>query len=345
MKKGTKLISLLGTLSLVAGGVAFGLTSPEKAAAADTTTATTSNNVYTPGNLVYVNLTNGTSNKWVSNNCRIALKFSGSYTVSEDSSTTTTKTREVYTGFMGSATDGNDFFVAVVSSSDGITTWTSYEVYAYSSTSTSTSDSYLAKVNAINATTVDPKSNSGNFNKITFASPLLGTVSSPALMDATRPVRTYWNPNSVDAGYQDRASCWAQADLRVGTDSVCVSSGSTTYSSISSTWTALKSSYQALDTNVQAKFKAATANASATGALRTLYQAAARYDYIYSKYHAAHPTEIDDFAGRFSGSNSSNVPLKANVQDNAAVLVGSLGVLSVLSTGGYFFLKKKKIRA
>lgn len=86
----------------------------------------------------------------------------------------------------------------------------------------------------------------------------------------------------------------------------CQSDGSTDIETLKSNWSAV-SNQLPMDSNIADLFKTETANESGTAN----QQAAARYDYVYHKYHSSYPDDITDFAERTDTINGGGYSYSA----------------------------------
>ena len=119
-------------------------------------------------------------------------------------------------------------------------------------------------------------------------------------------------------------------------------SGSGSITSASSNWTTVKNFYNKLTADVQGEAWKASASESGNNIQQAMY----RYDYIvfYKQYSG-----YDDFitrstsSGKASFSITNSTPVRAlNNSDVPTILITMIAVGAVITTGGYFFLRKRK---
>jgi LPXTG-motif cell wall-anchored protein len=269
--------------------------------------------------LIYINFTT-TGATWPTK--RISIRYEG---------TVNSTTVSAFTDFMTVASDGTQFLTAYVPSYTGLTAWTSMRAYCFNTDKQVPSDSiyYLARADAITATSGYTP------NEFIMANPTTGVEGTDTVIATAKFNMSYWNTSDIAS---DKASIWSGYFL----DKMDIScSASSIKTSLDYWWPTCASNYATLDSTVKAKFAAATGNATAAAKLATLYKGAARYNYIYTKYHAT-DTNITNFANRTNTGSYAAVVTPVVSDSSSTLALGGIAAVAALASGAYFFVRKKK---
>lgn len=148
-----------------------------------------------------------------------------------------------------------------------------------------------------------------------------------------------WSKGSSDYMYYynplDRINLWASRFLTA--TNVCDSTGVTNNISANEwkIWNDESSEYGKMGTEPKALFLGATAD---SGSTTSYIAAAARYDYICTKYSAA-----SNFAYRSIAGRSAQTVAAQNSDNSSTLVLGGLAAVAVLAAGSYFFVRKKRV--
>ena len=147
-----------------------------------------------------------------------------------------------------------------------------------------------------------------------------------------------WNKGSSDYMFYynpvDRINLWSTGFLTA--TNVCDSTGVTNNISANSwkIWNDQSAAFGVMGSEPKALFAGAAGDATSA---TSYIAAAARYDYICTKYSSAANFASRTIAGRSAAIVSSN-----NMDSSSTIVLGGLAAVAVLAAGGYFFVRKKK---
>ena len=132
--------------------------------------------------------------------------------------------------------------------------------------------------------------------------------------------------------------------LSTGAEAVCQDSGETNPTALANAWTTLKTAFTniAEDDTVKAEAQGILHDANPNADTKVGHFAKL-YDYIVKKYGSANK---EDFVNRFNGvvvppNSNSFIPTMIEANTGLVIII-SIATVSILTTGLFFVLKKKK---
>lgn len=301
----------------------------------------------TPNNLMIASLK---ATAWQANclTYNYAFRFTG-----VNSSSVSVTAWSKLAGWTIGKTSGEYYDLAALSPAvDGVSSWTSVELYRFSSSILAPANGLGSDYVKTSAVTITPTTTTNSSSVTTTVQNYClvipsGTAvpASGGTATATRDVWTSQFPN------RDLLASYC-AEFMANTGLICAQSGHTA-SSFYTTWTYLSNLYSSgLSSLAQGYFKSGMAATTDTyvpaNAVETTNGndvsatfrnfAIKRYDYMMSKY--ASDTTINDFANR-SATKAAAVVASTN-DSSASYLLGGLAVVSALAATSYFIIRKKK---